>query len=297
MLCLIAVLLAAIIYFYLSTIITRPIKNLINVATQVAKNDFNQQAKITGALEVRQLSKIFNKMTKSLREREAQLRQAQKMEAMGELSSSIAHEFGNPLLGVSFLLNDLKERLPLSQSDMELIDLGMEECNRMKSFLRDLKYFYRPSSGKKTLAYLHQTIDNVLLFHKAYLEAKNISVKKQYARQLPKVWVVEDQITQVIINLIINAAEAIDTKNGALTITSSMDNDMATITIMDNGIGIDEENLQKIFHPFYTTKPETEGTGLGLSVSYEIIQNHKGDLQVSSTPGKGTTFTLLLPIG
>lgn len=294
--CIIAVILAAVIFFFLSTIITRPLKNLINAADKVAKNDFDQQADVVGALEVRKLAQIFNKMVAALKQREAQLRQAQKMEAMGELSASIVHEFGNPLLGVSFLLNNLNKHAQLGKKDKELIGLGLEECNRMKSFLRDLKYFYRPSSEQKNFADIHHIIDNVLLFHKTYLEEKDIRVVRKYDTHLPKVKIVEDQITQVIINLIINAVEAITKENGSLFISTTRENDMVNITIRDNGVGIDEEDIKKIFDPFFSTKPEVEGTGLGLSVSYGIVKSHKGDILVASTPGKGTSFTILLPI-
>ena len=230
-------------------------------------------------------------------ELEAQLRHAQKMEAMGELSASIAHEFGNPLLGVRFLLRHLQDHAVLEEGDRDLLAVGLDEVERMQSLIRDLKSFYQPSSGRKTATDIHHRIDNILLFHQNYFKTHRVRVEKHYARSLPEVMVVQDQITQVFINLLVNGVEALPPEGGTLIITTSRDGDTVSIAFHDTGVGISREDQKKIFKPFFSTKQEVEGTGLGLSVSYGIVRSHGGDIRVSSAPGRGTTFTVILPVG
>ncbi|HFQ90165.1 MAG TPA: response regulator receiver protein, partial [Desulfobulbus sp.] len=230
-------------------------------------------------------------------ELEAQLRHAQKMEAMGELSASIAHEFGNPLLGIRFLLRHLQENATLVEEDRNLLAVGMDEVERMQSLIRDLKSFYQPSSGEKIPTDIHHRIDNILLFHQNYFKTHHVTVEKHYADSLPRVMVVQDQITQVFINLLVNAVEAVPDEGGTVTITTACHGDTVSIAFHDTGVGISRDDQKKIFKPFFSTKPDVEGTGLGLSVSYGIVRGHGGDLRVSSSPGQGATFTVILPVG
>ncbi len=245
------------------------------------------------------IARDITEMVKADRERaelEAQLRHAQKMEAMGELSASIAHEFGNPLLGVRFLLRHLQEVTSLAEEDRNLLAVGLDEIERMQSLIRDLKSFYQPSSGRKIPTDIHHRIDNILLFHQNYFKTHNVRVEKRYADSLPEVMVVQDQITQVFINLLVNAVEAVPEEGGTVTITTECHGDTVSIAFHDTGVGISHDDQKKIFKPFFSTKPDVEGTGLGLSVSYGIVRSHGGDLQVSSSPGEGTTFTVILPV-
>ena len=246
------------------------------------------------------IARDITEMVKLDRERvelELQLRHAQKMEAMGELSASIAHEFGNPLLGIRFLLRHLLDTVTLTGEDRDLVAVGLDEVERMQSLIRDLKSFYQPSSGQKVPIDIHHRIDTILFFHRDYFKTHRVSVQKRYADALPKVAVVQDQVTQVFINLLVNAVEALPKEGGTVTITTACHGDTVSIAFHDTGVGISREDQEKIFKPFFSTKPDVEGTGLGLSVSYGIIRSHGGDLTVSSSPGKGTTFTVILPVG
>ncbi len=246
------------------------------------------------------IARDITEMVKADQERaelEAQLRHAQKMEAMGELSASIAHEFGNPLLGIRFLLRHLQENATLGEEDRNLLAVGMDEVERMQSLIRDLKSFYQPSSGEKIPTDIHHRIDNILLFHQNYFKTHHVTVEKHYADSLPRVMVVQDQITQVFINLLVNAVEAVPDEGGTVTITTACHGDTVSIAFHDTGVGISRDDQKKIFKPFFSTKPDVEGTGLGLSVSYGIVRGHGGDLRVSSSPGQGATFTVILPVG
>ena len=237
------------------------------------------------------------KMTeKELQKTRQQLIHADKLSAVGRLSASIAHEFNNPLFGVMNVLIGIKDRTNLVENDQRMIEMAIKECQRMKLLIRELKCFNRPSSGKKVLFDLHHSIDEILLFHKNDLKMRKINIVKEYDPDLPKIWAVEDQIKQVFINLINNAAAALEDKSGTVIIATRLKADSAMISITDTGVGIRLDHKDHIFEPFFSTKKQVKGTGLGLSVSYGIIKSHGGDIVVDSKPGMGATFTIILPI-
>jgi len=233
---------------------------------------------------------------KKRRETQLQLLHSEKLSALGRLSASIAHEFGNPLIGVRYLIDDIKKRPSLSQEDRDLLQIGLEECDRMKRLINDLQQLNRPSSGKLKRFNIHNIIDNVLLFQKKNLIAKKITIIKAYDYSLPDITAVEDQITQVLVNLTINAVDAMPAEGGSLTIATMGKPKTIIISIKDTGIGIHPEYQDHIFEPFFSTKPDAEGTGLGLPVSYGIIRGHGGKIDFSSQSGKGSTFTVTLPV-
>jgi signal transduction histidine kinase len=223
-----------------------------------------------------------------------QLHHAQKMEAMGKLAASIAHEFGNPLLGIRFALRDMQQRPELTTEDTTLLLLAENECDRMRKLIRDLQQFNRPSSGRKTEFDLHRVLDEILALQHNLLAKKNILVVQEYTTQPVRLHAVEDQIRQVLINLVINASDAMSTGGGTLTLSTQVLNGELVLRVQDTGSGIAKEHLDKIFEPFFTTKSAVEGTGLGLPVSYGIVRAHGGQIEVMSEPGN-TRFTIFLP--
>lgn len=223
-----------------------------------------------------------------------QLHHAQKMEAIGKLAASFAHEFGNPLLGIRFAIRDIQQRQCLDTDDKKLLQLAENECDRMRKLIRDLQCLNRPSTGLKSRIDLHRTLEDVLLLHRNLLNKQKIRVVKEYALQPLFVCGVEDQLRQVFINLILNAQDAMITQGGGvLTVTTGQDTDV-WIRICDTGPGINHEIFDRIFEPFFSTKAAVEGTGLGLPVSYGIIRAHGGRIDVESTPGR-TIFLIRLP--
>jgi PAS domain S-box-containing protein len=224
-----------------------------------------------------------------------QLHHAQKMEAMGKLAASIAHEFGNPLLGIRFALRDIQQRAGLSFEDGKLLQLAENECDRMRKLIRDLQQFNRPSSGRKTEFDPHRVLDEILALHHNLLAKKQILVVLAYIRQPVRLHAVEDQIRQVFINLIINASDAMADGGGTLTLSTRVEHAELVIVVQDTGSGIAEKHLEHIFEPFFTTKSAVEGTGLGLPVSYGIIRAHGGRIEVASQPGQ-TMFKVILPL-
>ena len=224
-----------------------------------------------------------------------QLHHAQKMEAIGKLAASIAHEFGNPLLGVRFALRDVQQRPGIPQEDKDLLHLAENECDRMRQLIRDLQQVNRPSVGKRTEFDLHRILSEILVLQQTLLSKKNITLVREYDQQPIRLAAVEDQIRQVFINLIINAGDAMTPKGGTLTIATERRETEVVVTVGDTGPGINAENLDHIFEPFFTTKAAVEGTGLGLPVSYGIVHAHGGTIEVGSMPGK-TEFRVRLPL-
>ncbi|MDD2463476.1 MAG: PAS domain S-box protein [Desulfobulbus sp.] len=224
-----------------------------------------------------------------------QLHHAQKMEAMGKLAASIAHEFGNPLLGIRFALRDIQHRAGLSAEDSNLLQLAENECDRMRKLIRDLQQFNRQSSGRKTDFDPHRVLDEILTLHHNLLTKKQVQVVLAYCRNPIRLHAVEDQIRQVFINLIINASDAMVAGGGTLALTTTVVEEELVVAIGDTGTGIAPKHLDHIFEPFFTTKSAVEGTGLGLPVSYGIVRAHGGRIEVDSEPGR-TVFRVILPL-
>ncbi|MEW6521756.1 MAG: ATP-binding protein [Thermodesulfobacteriota bacterium] len=223
-----------------------------------------------------------------------QLLHAEKMSAIGKLAASIAHEFNNPIYGIRNVLDGLRKRQNLDERTMDMVNLAVKECDRIAKLTQDLQSFNRPTSGLMILLDVHEAIEDMLLLVKKDFSQKKIKVKKHFADDLPAIQGIPDQIKQVMLNMLNNAGAAMP-EGGVITISTEKQQEGVAIRIADTGIGIKPEDMDRIFEPFFSTKPAVKGTGLGLSVSYGIIKRHGGSIEVESSPGKGTTFTILLP--
>ncbi|BCL62701.1 hypothetical protein DGMP_33940 [Desulfomarina profundi] len=278
-----------------------------NLTTQAFSPDRQELIRLLGdqaAINIRN-SKLFSELENTVVELneeiekrkkiQLQLLHSEKLSALGRLSSSIAHEFGNPLMGVKYLLSDLVERPGLNSEDRDLIELGIEECDRMKKLLKDIGQFNKPTSGKKESISLHNLMDNVLLLQHKFLKSRNLEIKRNYRATHDEIYAVPDQISQVLLNLTINAADATPQAGGTITVTTENRDEEILLSIKDMGTGIDPAIRDNIFEPFFSTKHAEDGTGLGLSISYGIVNQHQGTLSFESEPGKGTVFTLTLP--
>ena len=243
-----------------------------------------------------QLERKVEQRTLELQKTQKQYLHAEKLSAIGKLSASIAHEFNNPLQGIQSILKGLRKRAILEEEDSKLLDAAIGESERVKDLIRSLQDFNRPSSGRKVLVNLHNSLDSLLLLHKSEFKNKRISVTLDYAKNLPQILAVLDQIKQVFLNLLTNAADACLQPGGVIKVSTWQEDNKVAVVIKDTGIGIKPENMGLIFQPFYTTKPAVKGTGLGLSVSHGIVKNHGGEILVTSRPGEGAKFTVLLPI-
>jgi len=248
------------------------------------------------------LSKAYQELSEShqrLRESQEQLIQAEKLTSLGQLAASVAHEVNNPLSGILVYTQLLSKKITANNITKEAI-LGylskMEaELSRSTKLIRNLLDFARQSPPMFREVNLNEVINRAfdLAAHSAQLQ--HIQVVKELDPSLPKVMADSDQLQQVCTNLILNAIQAMP-DGGRLTLRTSVDGDHLKIEIQDTGYGISPENMRKLFTPFFTTKREVKGVGLGLAVAYGIIQRHKGRIEVQSEVGEGTTFTIFLPL-
>lgn len=242
------------------------------------------------------LERKVEQRTRELQETQSHYLHSEKLAVIGKLSASIAHEFNNPLQGIMSILKGLKKRAILDEEDRELLDGAIGESERMRNLIRSLQDFNRPSSGRKMTMDVQKSIDSLLLLSKSDFRSKRIYVELDHTERLPEILAVQDQIKQVFLNLLTNAADACPKSGGVITICTRQEGERVAVVIADTGIGIKPEQMDLLFQPFYTTKPEVKGTGLGLSICHGIVQSHQGEIRVESQPGKGATFTVLLPI-
>jgi PAS domain S-box-containing protein len=226
---------------------------------------------------------------------EQQLMHSQKMESIGTLAAGIAHEVGNPLASISSVVQVLM-RTVSDQFARDKLGLVQSQVHRITKIIRDLVDFSRPSNYEMRATDVVKILTDAVEIVKMGKKAKQITFVTHVRRQIPLLSLVPDQISQVFINILLNAVDAMQGREGTITTDFERDNDNVRVAITDNGCGITADDLSKIFEPFFTTKPVGEGTGLGLWVSYGIIKSFRGDISVQSVEGKGTSFVVVLPL-
>lgn len=229
------------------------------------------------------------------KELERQLMHSQKMESLGTLSAGIAHEVGNPLASISSIVQVIT-RTTSDDFTKEKLKLVDSQVRRITKIIRDLVDFSRPSNYHVQMTDIVKVVSESIDIVKITKKAKDITFKSTLPQDIPHISLVPDQLSQVFINILLNAVDAMQGKKGTIISTVSMAGEQVRIEMRDTGTGIPEENLEKIFEPFFTTKKVGEGTGMGLWVSYGIVKSFRGDIIVHSSPGKGTTFIVTLPI-
>jgi len=225
--------------------------------------------------------------------------QAEKLTSLGQMAAAVAHEVNNPLAGVLVYTQLLAKKINSDtfskESALEYLSKMESELTRSTKLIRNLLDFARQSPPRFWEVNINEVVNRSfdLAAHSAQLQ--HVDVVKELAPPLPDITADFDQLQQVCTNLIMNAIQAMP-EGGELTIRTSTDNAQVKIEVQDTGVGISPENMRKLFTPFFTTKREVKGVGLGLAVSYGIIQRHKGKIEVQSKEGEGTTFTVYLPL-
>jgi PAS domain S-box-containing protein len=240
----------------------------------------------------------FSAIIKDLTEKkkmESALIQSERLAATGKLSASIAHEINNPLYGIrsclNHVLNTKKDGI-----DYQFVRLAIKETDRIADLIRNMKTFYMPNEGGVQKIDIGETLRDVFILNRKYLEEHAVKLNFRpggayYVECVP------DQIKQVFINIVNNAVEAMPS-GGELRVDvkSRPENETVSISFQDNGVGIPSDELPRIFEMFYSKKTMVKGVGLGLSVSYGIVKRHGGSIDVTSEAGKGSTFTVTLPV-
>jgi two-component system NtrC family sensor kinase len=223
--------------------------------------------------------------------------ESEKMSAMGQLGAGIAHEVKNPLASIRGYAQLGLRKLPKDHPLAEYFQTIEKETGRSLEILKNLLKFARQETAEMSRIELNAVVADTIKLVKHPLGMKKVHVETKQCAEPLYATGNANQIEQVLLNLFMNAGDAMEEmKGGTLTVTTDIVDGSARIRSTDTGCGIPQDKISKIFNPFFTTKPVGKGTGLGLSVSYGIIKEHRGEVTVQSEVGKGTTFTILIPL-
>ena len=305
----------------------RPIQKLRRGTDRLAEGDLSIEIDLRRSDELGLLAGSFNHMARSLRDADAELRdwshtledrvqqktreleqvnaqliQVEKSASLGRMAATVAHELNNPLSGiltyaklVSRRIRTLAPEGPERQRVLDTLDLVQSESMRCGNIVRDLLTYARQSSAEFRPASLHELVERALKLVAHHVELRGIATERQFTLSDDQVVCDPEQIVQALIALLINAVEA--TSEGGRLMVRTADGpspDLIRLSIADTGVGIPPEVQPHIFDPFFSTKDETKGVGLGLAVVYGIVRRHEGRIDVDSSPGHGTTFTITL---
>lgn len=282
-------------------------------AQEIVKGHREDRISVTRHDEVGELIESINQMAVELDEHDKTLVierqkyfQQEKMAAIGVLAAGIAHEVGNPIAAISSLIGELKH-VCLNQSctknddSVHKLDMLLEQAERLKTITREVSTFARPQLNERELLDLNGLIRstcNLMRYDKRW---KQINLEMELDANLPAIYGVPDQLTQVIMNLLVNASDTLEEANvhsPTINISTTLDEEEDSIymVVEDNGCGMDDEIVQHALEAFYTTKEVGKGTGLGLSLCHSIITEHGGQINLSSTPDVGTSVMIFLPL-
>jgi len=317
--CLLSVVLCKILWNTVSV----PISILAKGMEEVAAGNLNHTVKIDTKDELGALATSFNAMTsdirkaknelvewgstlekkvqektEAIRKAQAQLVHSEKLASLGRMAAGVAHEINSPLTGIVTFSHLLQKKFAAGTQEREDIDVIIDQANRCSNIIKGLLGFARASAADKTAVNINDILNSLLNIVRNKADFFNVKIVPNYEEKLHYVKADTSQLQQVFLNMIMNAADAMDGK-GTITINTknTTENGMNFIEIefRDTGSGITDKNLEKIFEPFFTTKPVGKGTGLGLAVSHGIIQEHGGNIFVKTKPGNGTSFFIKLP--
>ncbi|MBI3894866.1 MAG: HAMP domain-containing protein [Acidobacteria bacterium] len=255
--------------------------------------------------EIGQLGNDFNRMVDHLQENceqcerlhRAEIREAEHLATLGEIAAGLAHEIKNPLAGISGAIEILAEEFSPGNPNREVLRQVRAECARIQKLTNDLLSYAKPKDPSLTWADLNDTVESAGQFGRGMLNTKSLRLDTSFDPLLPPVRHDPQLIREVVVNLLLNSIQACH-REGQVQLQTCYGerNGSVKIVVRDNGRGIPPEVLPRIFQPFFTTKG-TEGTGLGLSLTKRIVEQHGGAISVSSIPGKATEFTVHLPVG
>jgi two-component system NtrC family sensor kinase len=293
----ISIVLSVLLVSWASSTITAPLNNMITIVRKIKGGKLNERISLDSHDEIGELAHNFNNMVEILKkqkEMEKTINQDQKMASLGILASEVAHEINNPLgiiLGyASYMEGKVSQEEPVYKYIKEM----KSETQRCKKIIENFLHFARIPAPDLKESNLNTILDEIVSFASNHPDLQNIEIIKDFDKDIPLLMFDEDQIKQAAINLIMNAAGAVQNKGQLLVKTEIGEEGFVNIIFKDTGAGIPEENIDRIFEPFFTTKPK--GTGLGLAVTKQIVKQHLGKIFVESELGVGTKVTISLPI-
>lgn len=308
----------------ISTRLAKPIRELENMARRVASGERNVEIAIRTKDEIGDLARAFNEMTRTLSMREKNIRElnsdlelkvseledkhqllvktkqdlvrAENLAAIGELAAGVAHEINNPMAIIRGNVELLQMSIPAEADNREEVDTIYQQVGRVERIVANLIKFARQEQTHLGEVFINRMLHEILILVRHQISLDGIVTTEQYDPDLEGILGDGDQLQQVFTNLVINAIQSMQSAGGTLTLETRLhvEAGVCKIIISDTGNGIAEENLEQIFNPFFTTKKQ--GMGLGLSISYGIIKEHGGRIDVQSTIGSGATFKIVLPV-
>jgi signal transduction histidine kinase len=295
----------------------RPVHLLHRQAERLGRGDLDAFVDVRTGDEIEDLARAFNEMARRIaearaaeekhrreiddkvRERTAELERThrelirtERLVAAGRLAGNIAHEINNPLGIIKNYLRILRET---GGRDPEALKIIEEELDRAARTIRLLLELHQPQPAESRRFDINAQIESLVTLIEGTLSRRRISVQLNLAPSLPPVFMPPDHFRQILINILKNAEDAFGQEGGLITITTEPAGDRVVVTIRDTGVGIPPEHLPRVFEPFYTTKREGQGTGLGLPVTLSLVSNAGGTIELDSQPGQGTTVTLTFP--
>src|SRR5271165_422650 len=287
--------------------VQRPMVELQQKIAQLGSGDLNVAVSFSHRNdEIGDLGRNFNQMVVQMRESRAeierlhrtQMSRAEHLATLGEMATGLAHEIRNPLAGIAGVIEIIGRDLPTTSPARAVVKDVRQEIARINHIVTDLLQTARPHPPTVRKSDLNTTVEHAVMLGRQQAMTKSIEIELHKDSSLPEVEHDGDQIHQVLLNLLLNALQAIDLptsgKNGKITVTVKARGSTAVVEVSDNGRGIAPDHLPNIFRPFYTTKGD--GTGLGLSLARRIVEDHQGRIDVSSALGNGTTFAVVLPL-
>jgi two-component system NtrC family sensor kinase len=296
--------------YIIASKMSRPVKQLIEASAQVSQGNLSPEIGPISKSEIGLLQKTFKEMLTSLQERdkkqrvesEIKLLQSEKQASIGKLAGGVAHEINNPLTGIFTFTHMLLRRKDIPEDLRPDLETIAQETERVRKIVKGLLDFSRQTELDREPTDVNRLIRHTMSLIENQALIKGVSLNFEQGEGLPMITLDRNQMQSVLLNIIINALDATD-PGGSITVTSGIGVSTSKpgqngieILCTDTGCGIPPENLNKLFDPFFTTKDVGHGTGLGLSVSYGIVERHGGTIWVQSKVGKGTTFKVWLPM-
>src|SRR5215831_9067905 len=286
----------------LTYMVQRPMVELQQKIAELGGGDLNVSVSFAHRNdEIGDLGRNFNQMVQQLREsreeierlHRTQMSRAEHFATLGELATGLAHEIRNPLAGIAGVIEIIGRDLPTTSPARLVVKDVRQEIARINHIVTDLLQTARPHPPKVRKSDLNTTVEHAVMLGRQQALAKSVDITLHKDISLPEVEHDSDQIHQVLLNLLLNSLQAIE-KTGKITVSLKQQGSTAVVEVADNGRGIAPDHLPNIFRPFYTTKGD--GTGLGLWLARRIVEDHQGRIDVTSTLGKGTTFTVIVPL-
>ena len=294
------------IIFLLSRLVNRPIDNLVNTMREAQKGDLRVRITPDGTKEFGELGRNFNEMIDKLevaqkdlqKYHEQQMERAHHLATLGELAAGIAHEIKNPLAGISGAMQVLMLDFEENDGRREVIEEILKQIERIDRDVKDLLSYGKTADPELAEKDVNELINEAVFLVKEPAVQQKVAINCIADKSIPVICVDSKQIQQVLVNLGLNALQAMP-DGGTLTITPSLrtrsdGKDYVEIEVKDTGVGIDPEKIEKIFNPFFTTRHT--GTGLGLSICQKMVLAHNGKIEVESEPGCGASFVIVLPV-